>query len=89
MDKRFLDKVVDQLVRETEVDYITKKVKLHFTSSYTYLDIVDAYIFPYPPFEEHLEGVYGLKNMSERKYVQDEYEYIIHKMLKSKDSLTF
>ena len=50
MGNKFLDKVTDQLVSETEVDYISKKVKLHFTSSYTYLDIVDAYVFPYPPF---------------------------------------
>ena len=63
-DNNFLDEVVNQIVRETEVDYVSKKIKLRFTSSYTYLDIVDAYIFPYPPFEEHLEGVYGLKNMS-------------------------
>ena len=81
MDKKFLHKVLDQIVNETEVDHVNKKVKLRFTSNYTYLDIVDAYIFPYPPFEEHLEGVYGLKNMSERKYVQHQYEYFINNML--------
>lgn len=86
-DNKFLDKVVNQLVRETEVDYVSKKVKLRFTPNYTYLDIVDAYIFPYPPFEEHLEGVYGLKNMSERKYVQHQYEYIINKMLNTKGDI--
>ena len=87
MGNKFLDKVTDQLVSETEVDYISKKVKLHFTSSYTYLDIVDAYVFPYPPFEEHLEGVYGLKNMSERKYVQNNYEDIINNMLTPKNDI--
>jgi len=87
MNKKFLNKVTDQLVRETEVDYVSKKVKLRFTSSYTYLDIVDAYIFPYPPFEEHLEGVYGLKNMSERKYVQNNYEDTINNMLNPKDNI--
>lgn len=86
-DNNFLDEVVNQIVRETEVDYVSKKVKLRFTSSYTYLDIVDAYIFPYPPFEEHLEGVYGLKNMSERKYVQHQYEYFINKMLNTKGDI--
>ena len=86
-DNNFLDEVVNQIVRETEVDYVSKKVKLRFTSSYTYLDIVDAYIFPYPPFEEHLEGVYGLKNMSERKYVQNNYEDTINNMLNPKDNI--
>lgn len=86
-DNNFLDEVVNQIVRETEVDYVSKKVKLRFTSSYTYLDIVDAYIFPYPPFEEHLKGVYGLKNMSERKYVQHQYEYFINKMLNTKGDI--
>ena len=86
-DNNFLDEVVNQIVRETEVDYVSKKVKLRFTPSYTYLDIVDAYIFPYPPFEEHLEGVYGLKNMSERKYVQNNYEDTINNMLNPKDNI--
>ena len=87
MDYKFLNKVVDQIVNETEVDHVNKKVKLHFTSNYTYLDIVDAYIFPYPPFEEHLEDVYGLKNMSERKYVQNNYEDIINNMLTPKNDI--
>lgn len=87
MNKKFLNKVVDQIVSETEVDHVTKKVKLRFTSNYTYLDIVDAYIFPYPPFEEHLEDVYGLKNMSERKFVQNNYEDIINNMLTPKNDI--
>jgi len=86
-DNKFLDEVVNQIVRETEVDYVTKRVKLHFTSNYTYLDIVDAYIFPYPPFEEHLEGVYGLKKMGERKYVQNNYEDTINNMLNPKGNI--
>lgn len=87
MNKKFLNKVVDQIVNETEVDHVNKKVKLRFTSNYTYLDIVDAYIFPYPPFEEHLEDVYGLKNMSERKFVQNNYEDIINNMLTPKNDI--
>ena len=87
MDYKFLNKVVDQIVNETEVDHVNKKVKLRFTSNYTYLDIVDAYIFPYPPFEEHLEDVYGLKKMEERKYVQDNYEDIINNMLTPKNDI--
>jgi hypothetical protein len=87
MDYKFLNKVVDQIVNETEVDHVNKKVKLRFTSNYTYLDIVDAYIFPYPPFEEHLEDVYGLKKMEERKFVQNNYEDIINNMLTPKNDI--
>jgi len=87
MDYKFLNKVVDQIVSETEVDHANKKVKLRFTPNYTYLDIVEAYIFPYPLFEEHLEDVYGLKKMEERKYVQNNYEDIINNMLTPKNDI--
>ena len=87
IDNRFLDKVVDQLVSETTIDNIKKEVKLHFTTSFTYLHLIDSNIFPYPPFEEHLEDVYSLKEMSERKYVQDKYELIINNMLNPKDNI--
>jgi hypothetical protein len=84
---KFLNKVIDQIVSETEVDHVNKKVKLRFTSNYTYLDIVDAYIFPYPLFEEHLEDVYGLNKMEEKKYVQNNYEDIINNMLTPKNDI--
>jgi len=80
MDKRFLDKVVDQIVSETRIDYNELSPTLYTP-------------FPYPPhlippsslyssFTNHCRDVYGL-NDDEVRYVWDEYIKIIRDKIKS------
>ena len=85
MDNRFLDKVVDQIVSETTIDYEKERFlppsststfsSFHFTSSYFYP------FSPYPSFIIHCEEVYGL-NKDEVKYVWDKYRHIIRDLFK-------
>lgn len=77
MDKKFLNKVVDQIVYETEIDYDEKKVYLPFFISH-----FPSHLFPYllleqlPQFYTHCESVYGLNDL-EIKYVWKKYKKII------------
>ena len=82
MDKRFLDKVVDQLVNETIIDYDKKRLyrtfsprpsPIPFPSPGSY--IPTSFLFP-PFFPTHCKEVYGL-NDDEVKYVWNEYRDII------------
>ena len=85
MDYKFLDKVLDQIVSETEIDY--EKGIIHFpfinrrlfaslflSSSYSGLHL--------SRFFKHCEDVYGL-NEEEMEYVWDEYTQIISDKLKN------
>ncbi len=79
MDYKFLDKVLDQIVRETTIDMdegrIYPPTSLHsLTSSLT----LDFSVFISPPFSFtiHCRDVYGL-NEQEIKYVWKEYKDII------------
>ena len=58
MDKRFLNKVLDQIVSETRIDYVKERVNVPF-------------LLPFP-FFDHCESVYGL-NEEETRYVWNEY----------------
>jgi len=62
MDKRFLHKVIDQIVSETRIDYNELSPTLYTP-------------FPYPPLIISF-SVYGLNN-DEVRYVWDEYIKII------------
>jgi hypothetical protein len=71
MDKRFLDKVLGQIVSETRIDYEKEKVYTPFS-------------YPHPAFTsgpfhhiffKHCREVYGL-NEDEIEYVWEEYKYI-------------
>ena len=76
MDYKFLDKVVDQIVRETRIDYNEKKI--YYPFSFYPLPLLTS-IYPpslYSSFFEHCKNVYGL-NDDEVKYVWDEYIKII------------
>ena len=80
MDKKFLNKVVDQLVYETIIDYSMEEIQFPFsTSSFSPLVLSSSSIFsffslsPLPfLFTKHCEDVYGLSN-DEIDYVYKEY----------------
>ena len=87
MDKRFLDKVVDMIVRETEINDVEERVyppNSNDTNSYSfsYPSSFPFYHFltthsPLPTFFYlHCRDVYGLNN-EESKYVWKEYKIII------------
>ena len=80
MDYKFLDKVIDQIVRETEIDYVKETVYNPFTSfPLFYSPISSSFLSrPYSPslFSRHCREVYGL-NDEESEYVWEEYKKII------------
>ena len=81
MDKRFLHKVVDQIVRETRIDYDRRVIKtplLSFRlpspfSSISFLNLIHRIL---PSFSDHCKDVYGL-NEEETDYVWKVYRGII------------
>ena len=88
MDNKFLNKVVDQIVSETRVDYDRKVIKTPFRS---FTLSSQSFLPPYLPllpsssssllstlslFSNHCEDIYGL-NGQETKYVWEEYKRII------------
>jgi hypothetical protein len=87
MDKRFLNKVLDQLVSETRIDMDGEKGRMYtpltfpsFLTSLTVFDLFSSlyssskYVFTF--FSDHCEDVYGL-NDDEVKYVWNVYKHII------------
>jgi hypothetical protein len=87
MDKKFLNKVLGQLVRETEIDYVRDKIYPPFTypgetsflSSSTFtpiltnIPITPVYLFN--PFKKHCEDIYSLKNKDDILYVWTFYRF--------------
>ena len=90
MDYKFLHKVLDQIVRETRVDYSMEEIQFPFsTSSFSPLVLSSSSIFsffslsPLPfLFTKHCEDVYGL-NEEETEYVWNNYVQIIKDKLKN------
>ena len=90
MDYKFLHKVLDQIVRETRVDYSMEEIQFPFsTSSFSPLVLSSSSIFsffslsPLPfLFTKHCEDVYGL-NEEETEYVWNNYVQIIEDKLKN------
>ena len=77
MDKRFLDKVVDQLVSETEIYHDEEEVSVPFPPFSFPPSFLFSFYFSFPlTFTKHCRDVYGL-NIHEIKYVWDEYGKII------------
>ena len=72
MDKRFLDKVVDMIVSETEIDYEKERAYTPFYSFIPYYSL-SSYR---SPFTKHCNEVYGL-NIEEIEYVWNEYREIV------------
>ena len=77
MDKRFLHKVVDQIVSETEIDYDNKLIDGPFFHSrpITVFRFLSTISLP-GSFYKHCKDVYGL-NDDEVDYVWEEYRIII------------
>ena len=77
MDKRFLDKVVDQIVSETMIDYDMGKIQFPF-SSFSFSFRFSLFLSPISSsfFSDHCKDVYGL-NEEETEYVWKEYNEII------------
>jgi hypothetical protein len=76
MDYKFLNKVLDQLVRETMIDYDRGVVESPFFSFiwvYNFLNHrSSSSLFFLPSFVDHCKDVYGL-NLEETEYVWKEY----------------
>ena len=81
MDKRFLDKVVDQIISETRIDYDMGEIQFPF-SSFSPFPSSPSYFFSSYLFSDHCEDVYGL-NDDEIKYVWEEYVQIIKDKINS------
>ena len=94
MDKGFLNKVLGQIVRETEINDVEERVyppNSNDTNSYSFPAIPFSSLFsldlvyPYPLplyFFNHCRDVYGLNN-EESKYVWEEYKIIIRDKIKN------
>ena len=82
MDKKFLDKVVDQIVSETRIDYDEERFLPPFSipspivpfPSFPYVSLLRSTLIP--SFIIHCREVYGL-NEDEVSYVWKEYREII------------
>ena len=75
MDKKFLDKVLEQIVRETIVGHEEEVVYTPFGPHYYFI-----YFYSAPPnsqyFNTHCKDIYGL-NKEETDYVWNGYRKII------------
>ena len=85
MDYKFLNKVLDQIVSETSLDYDEGRMYTPFTittlpltpyHSYHYIPPLSYLYSPFPLFSKHCKNIYGL-NEDEIKYVWNEYKKII------------
>jgi hypothetical protein len=74
-DKKYLDKVIEHLVRRTKVDYDEEMFLPPFSFFLSFRSLLFSF-FPYPSFIIHCRDVYGL-NEQEIKYVWKEYRNII------------
>ena len=78
MDYKFLDKVIDQIVSETIIDWDEGMVNVPFHPFFIgpHLLSHNPFHFPFPSFTKHCNEVYGL-NIEETEYVWEEYRRII------------
>jgi len=76
MDYKFLDKVVDQIVSETTIDYGRGKIYTPFYVFFLYQDPTYFHHISSYSFTIHCTDVYGL-NRYEILYVWDKYREII------------
>ena len=76
MDKRFLNKVVGQLVRETTIDYDEERFLPPFSIPSSWFSPFLSHFSPHPSFIIHCREVYGL-NKEETGYVWDKYILLI------------
>ena len=74
MDYKFLDKVLDQIVSETEMDYEKERA---YTPFYSYIPYYSISSYR-SPFTKHCKEVYGL-NIQEIEYVWNNYREIFYR----------
>ena len=78
MDYKFLDKVLDQIVSETEMDYEKERA---YTPFYSYIPYYSLSSYR-SPFTKHCKEVYGLNN-DEVDYLWNNYSVIFYKIRNS------
>lgn len=82
MDKKFLNKVLDQIVRETEIDYVNKRTYFPFSSFFYHYPNPILFLSThslstlFSSFSKHCKDIYGL-NKSEIDYVWGSFIIII------------
>ena len=78
MENNYLDKVVEQIVSETKIDYDEERFLPPFFNYFSHNSVVlfSSPFSPYPSFIIHCKNIYGL-NEQEIKYVWKEYRNII------------
>ena len=89
MDYKFLDKVVDQIVSETRIDYDMEEIQFPFPPLFSFCSPHLSFLSPLLSlpssffhsarsilFSKHCRDVYGL-NEEETMYVWEEYIQII------------
>jgi len=77
MDKKFLHRVLDQIVSETTIDYDERTIFLPFSfSPFSYSCYSLQLLLLFSPFSKHCKNIYGL-NEDEINYVWNEYKKII------------
>jgi len=83
MNKNFLDKVLDQIVYETEIDYDRKVIGNPFPFPIVFYPhfSLSSRLIPFS-FSDHCRDVYGL-NKQEIEYVWEEYRNIIKDKIES------
>ena len=77
--KKYLDKVVEFIVRDTKIDYDQKRIQYPFYTSYRFFEsLTSSYSFfsTFSSFSKYCIDVYGLTE-DEVKYVWDKYRTII------------
>ena len=90
-DKKFLDKVVNSIVDETEVEYGNAAINFPFfpnnnPSLFGYHNLLTQFI-PFGKFYNHCRDIYGLKDEEEIDYVWGEYKSIIIGKVTTKENL--
>lgn len=81
MDKKFLHRVIDQLVYETRIDIYERRIYAPF-NDIPFLNLYAQYFIL--DFYDHCEDVYGL-NDDEMRYVFDEWKDTIKDKIKKMD----
>ncbi len=87
MDKKFLDKVVDQIVSETEIDYDKEEVYFLLFIPFSVFSLYSSFDLRLSPsrsrvFSKHCKDVYGL-NEQEIEYVWRVYSDDIRYKIKN------
>ena len=81
--KKYLDKVVEFIVRDTIIDYDKEEIHYPFETGYHYPYPLNIGFYSYTPeydastFQEYCKDIYGLTG-EEIDYVWERYKSILH-----------